>query len=102
MQLDTFHSNQCRIKPVNCGHSCRDQPWHNHICVLRHLRRYAGQEGRPIHATTFKEAKTEQLKLDVGWTADYVSGGDAESERLFNFGILAPPLQCVSCLTASL
>jgi hypothetical protein len=63
----------------------------------------AGQEGRPIHATDLRHPETERLKSQVlGWDAEYVALGDIESERLFNFGILAPaptvlPLQMFTC-----
>lgn len=52
----------------------------------------AGQEGRPIHPTEWKDTTTERLKRELGWGASYIADGDEESERLFNFGILAPPV----------
>jgi hypothetical protein len=53
----------------------------------------AGQEGRPIHATDLRHTRTEALKSELGWGAAYISSEqEIESERLFNYGMLAPPL----------
>jgi hypothetical protein len=64
-----------------------------------------GQEGRPIHATEWREAATERFKRDVGWEESYINGGDEESERLFNYGVLAPhadttPVDIFTCWDA--
>eukprot|EP00892_Ulva_mutabilis_P002899 jgi/Ulvmu1/1260/UM109_0058.1 len=63
----------------------------------------AGQEGRPVHYQSIEDSTTEAFKQSLGWGSDYVkSDSEAEVERLFNFGMLAPPpsdspVQVFSC-----
>ena len=94
---------------ARCGPTCYNL---YALVILSSLARntrdaLSGQEGRPIHATTYKHATVERFKRDLGWPADYIAAGDSEAERLFNFGVLAPParttpLDTFSCFDSRL
>ncbi|KAG2501286.1 hypothetical protein HYH03_001088 [Edaphochlamys debaryana] len=51
----------------------------------------SGQQGRPLHATRFRDGDVASLALGLGWAPEYVAGPEElEAERLFDFGGLAP------------
>lgn len=57
----------------------------------------AGQAGRPLHDTVFRDPRVGALAAaagssgGLGWPADYVAGGEElEAERLFDHAMLAP------------
>ncbi|PNH11434.1 A disintegrin and metalloproteinase with thrombospondin motifs 7 [Tetrabaena socialis] len=67
----------------------------------------AGQAGRPLHSTRFRDPAVSGLALGLGWPADNLAAEDLEAERLFDYGVLAPAhnpggLQLTTCLDAYL
>jgi hypothetical protein len=86
---------------ISCLSASRERktPAHNgHNIIVTDLKvrcaiswTAVGQEGRPIHSSVWRHPRTERLKLDLGWGAAYSAAGDLESERLFNYGLLAAP-----------
>lgn len=54
----------------------------------------AQQLGRPISNTYFRSSLASTSAIGTGWSDEnYWNGADLESERLFDFTILAPPLE---------
>ncbi|KXZ46510.1 hypothetical protein GPECTOR_43g947 [Gonium pectorale] len=67
----------------------------------------AGQSGRPIHSTRFRDPRVASLAASLGWPASYLANEDLEAERLFDWGVLAPAhdpagLQLSPCMDAFL
>jgi len=59
--------------------------------------RYSGalitaQQGRPIHSRVFRHPSLYGYASALGWPDRYMDQEDLESERLFDYGILAPKL----------
>ena len=53
----------------------------------------AQQIGRPISDSEFRSATSaRQAQQALGWSADYFANEDLEAERLFDYGVLAPPV----------
>lgn len=53
----------------------------------------AQQIGRPIDQMAYRSAAVQQGAGLLGWSPVYMVGADLEAERLFDYGILAPPPQ---------
>ena len=67
----------------------------------------AQQLGRPVHHTQFRPAALAPLFAALGWDSGYTEGEDLEAERLFDYGLLAPPapshpLEALTCADARL
>ena len=50
----------------------------------------AGQQGRPIHNRVYRDPSVYIFGAQLGWTQEYLDNDDLESERLYDYGLLAP------------
>lgn len=84
--------------PLGEGGAAAAALGHHMPAVLACRRRQTAQIvaqslGRPISATTFRDPSLAAVAAArLGWSKQYYEQEDLEAERLFDYGLLAPPL----------
>ena len=83
----TINSTDCYISVFKLRDWRREAP-----CCRTTPFIIAEQLGRPLHRSIFREESTMNAgREQLGWTKQYLERDDLESERLFDYSILAPP-----------
>lgn len=52
----------------------------------------AAQLGRPVSDVRYRDETARRQAAALGWSDAYWNNADLEAERLFDFGMLAPPV----------